>query len=368
MQQTPGRMNLSSSNELPQKSLVLRRVVIAVVIIGVALAFAFAGAWLTPHKLTPSRFADGFEEVNGPHPGFRRNHSKGVCVRGFFESDGKGMALCKSSVFQPGRIPVIGRFSLGGGQPNMADAAHTARGLALQFALPNGEEWRTAMLNLPVFIVRTPQAFYDQLFALAPDPRTGKPDPPKLQAFFDKYPESAAARKIIMSQPVASGFENSTYNSLNAFRFINGGGEAFWVRWSLTPLQPFNPIDDSKPVDSDKNYLFDGLIEDIHQHPLQWHLVITVAQAGDPTADATLPWPAGRQQIDAGILTIDHIESDDVSSARDINFDPLVLPNGMAASDDPLLSARSAVYSRSFTRRECEQKHPSPITVEETQK
>jgi len=32
-------------------------------------------------------------------------------------------------------------------------------------------------------------------------------------------------------------------------------------------------------------------------------------------------------------------------------FDPLVLPAGIAPSDDPLLSARSAVHSQSFTRR-----------------
>ena len=38
-------------------------------------------------------------------------------------------------------------------------------------------------------------------------------------------------------------------------------------------------------------------------------------------------------------------------NARDINFDPLVLPPGIEPSDDPLLSARSAVYAASFRRR-----------------
>ena len=339
-----------------------------VAIVGsIALAFAYSGGWLSPRTLTPARFTDGFESVNGPHPGFRRNHAKGVCVSGYFEANGNAAALCKSSVFKSGRIPVIGRFSLGGGQPNMADAAHAPRGFALRFQLPNGEEWRTAMLNLPVFPVRTPQGFYDQLMASAPDPASGKPDPAKLVAFLEKYPESAQARKLIMSQPVASGFGNSAYNSLNTFRFINGDGAVSWVRWSLAPLQQFQP-DSSSTSQSDKNYLFDGLIEDIHQHPLQWRLIITVAQAGDPTDNATLPWPPERRQIDAGMLTIEHIESDDVSPARDINFDPLILPNGMAASDDPLLSARSAVYSRSFTRREGEPKNPSAISEKETQK
>jgi catalase len=54
--------------------------------------------------------------------------------------------------------------------------------------------------------------------------------------------------------------------------------------------------------------------------------------------------------------------------SRDINFDPLVSPEGIAPYDDPLLSARSAVYSQSFTRRAGEKKLPSAVTPSEVQK
>jgi catalase len=67
-----------------------------------------------------------------------------------------------------------------------------------------------------------------------------------------------------------------------------------------------------------------------------------------------------------GTLTIERVASDDISPARDINFDPLVLPNGIATSDDPLLSARSAAYSQSFTRREGETKEASAVSAAET--
>jgi catalase len=72
--------------------------------------------------------------------------------------------------------------------------------------------------------------------------------------------------------------------------------------------------------------------------------------------------------VDVGTLTLDRVDSDDTSAARDINFDPLVLPAGIAPSDDPLLSARSAVYSRSFTRRAGETKQPSAITPTDIRK
>ena len=367
-------MNQSKSDQLPQMpggqltgtSLVIRFTVIAIVIAGIAGLFAYAGGWLTPHALTPASMINTFQKVNGLHPGFRRNHAKGVCVSGYFENNGRAVALSKASVFSPGRVPIIGRFSLAGGQPYATDAPHMIRGMAILFKLSDGEEWRTAMTDIPVFTAKSAQAFHDQLLALAPDPETRKPDPAKMNAFFAKHPESAKAMQLIRSHPVSSGFENSTYNSLNAFRFINSKGAVVPVRWSMVPVQPFQPI--TEPTEGDKNYLFDALIASIHSHPLQWHLVVTIGQPEDPTNDATIPWPPDRQQVDAGMLTIDHIESDDTSPARDINFDPTVLPYGIATSDDPLLSVRSAAYSVSFTRREGEPKEPSAISTAETEK
>jgi len=44
------------------------------------------------------------------------------------------------SGFAPGRVPVIGRFALAGGQPYAADAAHTVRSMAILFQAAGGEE------------------------------------------------------------------------------------------------------------------------------------------------------------------------------------------------------------------------------------
>jgi catalase len=352
-------MNDVSQPKLKAADLILRLAAIGIVITVIAGLFAYAGGWLTPNALAPARFIDRFEQVNGQHPGFRRNHAKGLCFSGWFDSNGTGVEFSKAIIFRRGRAPIIGRFSLSGGRPYTADAATTVRGMAILFKLPDGEEWRTAMINLPVFPFPTPQAFYDQLLALAPDPATEKPNPAKVQAFLAKYPESAKAMQFIHGHPMSSDFANSTFNSLNAFRFINAASAVASVRWSMVPVQPFRPIDSAHPEEAGSNYLFDALIGSIHQHPLQWRLIITIAQPGDPTDDATIPWPQDRRQVDAGTLTINQVESEDTSPARDINFDPLVLPNGIAASDDPLLSARSAVYMRSFTPREGERKTPA---------
>ncbi|PWT99482.1 MAG: catalase [Terriglobia bacterium] len=335
------------------------------IILSVVTAFLYLGGWFAPGALTPARFVDGLERAGGMHSGFRRNHAKGVAVSGFFESNGQGMRLSKALIFRTGRIPVIGRFSLSGAAPSVADAPDTVRGLGLLFRLPDGEEWRTAMVNLPVFPVKGPQGFYDLTLASAPDPQTHKPDPQKMEAFLARHPETARAFKIFQSHPPSSGFENSTFNSLMAFRFVNASGVWIPVRWSMVPVQPFAAATPAAAAPGNKNYLFDALIVSIHRHPLQWHLMITIGQPGDVTNDANIPWPVGREQVDAGTLTLDSVESEETSPARDINFDPAVLPAGIEPSDDLLLSARSAVYSESFRRRAGETKESSAITPSE---
>ena len=98
---------------------------------------------------------------------------------------------------------------------------------------------------------------------------------------------------------------------------------------------------------------------------MQWHLVVTIGQPGDPTNDSTILWPPDRESVDVGTLSIDHVEAEAPDNCRDVNFDPLVLPSGIEPSDDPLLSARSAAYSTSFTRRAGEKKTPSEVQVPE---
>src|SRR5215813_5696319 len=199
---------------LGRPALMARCTLIGLILASVLGTFAYLGGWLTPNALIPARFVDGFEEANDVHPGFRRNHAKGVGVSGLFESNGNGVRLSKAAVFQPGRVPVLGRFSLGGGQPSAADTPNAVRGLGLQFSTANGELWRTAMINLPVFPVNTPEAFYERLVALRPVPGTGKSDPARMRAFLARHPESINALAIIKDGTPSSGFGNSTFYGL----------------------------------------------------------------------------------------------------------------------------------------------------------
>ncbi|HEY4608768.1 MAG TPA: hypothetical protein VIH06_06175, partial [Ilumatobacteraceae bacterium] len=111
-------------------------------------ALLYVNNRIGPARLTSQVLLDGFEEVFGRQLGFRRNHAKGVVVEGYFDSNGNGRELSKAAVFRPGRTPVIGRFSLSGGNPAVVDSPMIARGLGLAFGFPGGQQWRTAMMNL----------------------------------------------------------------------------------------------------------------------------------------------------------------------------------------------------------------------------
>jgi catalase len=343
------------------RSVLTRLAVIGLATFLIAACFAWTGNWLPPRHLDQTSMIDTFEAVNGPHPGFRRNHAKGVCLTGWFDSNGAGARLSKAVVFGPGRVPVTGRFALAGGMPLMPDRPNSVRSMALNFELPDGEVWRTGMNDIPVFVVKDAQAFHDQLVATKPDATTGKPDPEGAKAFLAAHPETVAALAIIKMHPFSSGFADATYNSLDAFRLTNSAGVSTPVRWSVQPVDAFAPEPPNSP--DDKDYLFDALIARVHKAPAQWRLILTIGQPGDPTNDATIPWPADRERVDAGTLTVAGLEAEAPGNCRDINFDPLVLRDGIAPSDDPLLSARSAAYSVSFTRRAGEAKIPSAVHV-----
>ena len=344
---------------------------IGIVLAGFAGAIAYTGGWLSPTRLTPARLVDQFERTNGFHPGFRRNHPKGICFTGWFDSDGAGQRLSKAQLFASGRTPVFGRFAIANGQPALPDMPAMVHSMAVNFALRDGEIWRTGMNGIPIFPVRSVQDLVDQLAAATPDPKTGKPDPARMKAFMASHPSSASATAIIKATPLASAFANTTYNSLDAFLFVDAAGRSTPVRWSMVAEDPFQaaappPAPGGKPASpqpGDPNAQFTALVARMRNGPIRWRLVATIGQPGDPTDDPTIAWPADREQVQLGMLTVDRLDDEAHGTCRDVTFDPLILPGGIKPSDDPILSARSAAYAQSFRRRAGEPARVSAVRL-----
>ncbi|MDO7899481.1 catalase family peroxidase [Pseudomonas citrulli] len=343
----------SSANRPPLSAagLTLRLAAIGVIVAAVAGAFAYVNGTLDPQRLTPKALVNVLEKNNGVHPGFRRNHSKGVCVAGYFESSGEASAYSRAEVFSQARTPVVGRFALPSGNPYAPDGGVPIRSLALRFTQANGQQWRTGMNSMPVFPVGTPEAFYQLQQAQLPDPATGKPDPAAAPAFFAAHPEAMPFLQWIKTAKPSASYATETYNGINAFYLVNSAGQRQAVRWGVVPLAP-DAADAPPPQGAD--FLEQDLVKRLAAGPLRWQLRVTLANPGDPVNDASKPWPTDRKVINAGTLVLERSQAQDQGECRDINYDPLILPAGIEGSDDPLLAARSAAYASSYLRRTSE--------------
>lgn len=276
-----------------------------------------------------------------PIPGVRSNHARGICVTGVFAANGNAATLSSAQVFVTGqKTQVAGRFSVPGANPQADENATPVRGMALRFVMANGDQWKTAMNNFPVFPVATVSAFLAQLKAQAEGPAA-------TAAFFAAHAESAAFREWMKNTPPSASFATETYHSVNAYVLVNGQGERQFVRWAMVPETAARHAKSGKG----DGFLERDLTRRLHQGPLHWHLMLTLAAPDDVTHNATLAWPATRPQVDAGTLTLTASEPQANGICRDISFDPLVLPNGIDPSDDPLLDFRGEAYQESLKRR-----------------
>lgn len=319
-----------------------------------SLGFAFVAGAFSPARLTPGKVVAALANRGGDPIGHRRNHSKGLCFTGTFEANGAGTAYSTAAMLAPGHYPVIGRFAIATGNPEAPDPTGRVKSMAILIRAPDGTEWRSGMNDSPVFAVATPEHFYDMTVAQEIDPKTGKPDPAAMQRFAKTHPDFAPFAAWAKTAPWTASWADQPYNSLNAFRFIDAKGEAHLVRWSMVPTVPQQPLAHADLARLGPNYLQSDLEARLAQGPLTWRMVVTLAAPGDPSNDATRAWPASRPQREVGRLVVTAAQPEADGPCRDLNYDPTVLPPGIAISDDPLLPARSAAYARSFDLRTAE--------------
>jgi catalase len=341
---------MAQPSQSPTRSIFGSLVLIAVIIAGGAAAFAYTAGWFSPQRLTPEKMVAALAPPTGVALGHRRNHAKGICFTGVFEANGAGSALSKAQVFTRGQYPVLGRFNLGTADANAPDATVRVRGMGLQISTPDGELWRTAMIDPPFFPVSTPQAFYELLIASA------SKDPNAMKTFAGAHPEIAAFGAWAKSAPWTGSYAEDRFNSLNSFVFTDSSGGEKTVRWSLLPAANPVPISQEDLAKRGPDFLEQEITERVRGGPQRWTMVVSVANPGDPTADPSKAWPEDRRAIEVGTLTVQKIEPERDGPCRDINFDPTVLPSGMRTSDDPFPAARSSVYAKSFDLRTAEAK------------
>lgn len=315
------------------------------------LALGAPPAIAAEQEVTAEQVVSAIEDVFGVTPGQRRNHTKGTCALGEFTGRREASAYSRSPLFSGRRLPVVARFSLAGGNPKAPDAAKTPRGMALEFALPDGGQQHITMLNTPMFGAAQPETFLAQMIAMKPDPATGKPDPQKIKAFRDHHPDNRAQAEFLSSHNPPSSYASSAYFGIHTFKFVNRDGKVTPVRWRFVPRDGEKRLSDAELKTSPPDFLERKLIERTRQGKVRWDMIVTIGEPGDPEDNPTLAWPEGRKQIKAGTLTISSAMPQQGAACENINFDPLVMGDGIEPSNDPVLLFRSPAYAVSFAKR-----------------
>ena len=317
-----------------------------------ALACA-AAALATPAvaQIDPNQMVTAFESVNGKFTGFRRSGAKGLCAVAEFVGNADGRALSVSSAFSGNPVPVVARFSMGGGNPKAVDNAKSQRNLSLQFDLPGGESWLMGNISSPVFGAATPQQLLGRLESLTPDAETKKVDADKVKAFAEANPEVLLQGKYFASQSVPASFAKVNYWGVHAFGFTDAAGKKQFGKWVFEPVGGTQGLSDDEAKAKGSEFLFDDLRQRVAAGPVAFDFVVQLAQPGDKIDSAVTPLPDDRKKVSVGRLTIKSVSPDAAGPCLTINYNPMVLPKGVEPSADPMLAARVTPYVVSLTRR-----------------
>ena len=299
----------------------------------------------------PVKLVDAFEAAGGKFEGYRRSGAKGICAMGEFVGSAEARALSVASVFTGQTVPVIVRFSVGGGNPKAADNGKSQRNMALQFNLPGGESWQMGNISAPVFGASSPTQLLGRLESLTPDPATKTPDPIKVKAFADANPEVLLQSKHFASQPVPASFGTVNYWGVHAFAFVDAKGNKQFGKWIFEPVGGVQGLSDDEAKAKGSSFLFEDLRQRVKEGKVAFNFNLELAQPGDRLDSATVPLPEGRRKVTLGTLKVTSVSEDGSGPCLNITFVPTVLPKGVEPSGDPMLAARAAPYAVGLGRR-----------------
>jgi catalase len=291
--------------------------------------------------LEPREAIDRINAVFGSHPGYRALHARGSFYSGTFTATPEATALCRAEPFGGSKVPVLVRWSNGGGNPEVPDKAADVRGMSVKLKAPGGDADLLGQTS-PRFPVRTPEDFVTMTEAVR--------RPVTLPLWLARHPSAvpalvADARAKALASPYS--YAEATYYPIHAYGWLSADGTRTWVRYVLKPLA----VEADRPAGefSGSDRLTQELAARLAEGPVRYDVRVTVAAPGDDPHDPMSVWK-GERELSAGVITVDALLPDPEGEGP-VVFDPTRVVDGIELSDDPILRYRPAAYSESIGRR-----------------
>lgn len=313
---------------------------------GLLLA-AVASIPLQAAEPTPADMVDALNGVFGKHAGARGSHAKGFCARGTFTPAPAADSFASSRLLSAMQVPAEVRFSIGGGNPRVSDKSRSVRGIAVRLTGPE-EGWDMVFISEPVFFAATPASFVSFLKARVADPATKKPDPARIKAHNEQYPEGTRQPSMLGAHAAPASYASTPYFSNHAFKFMAADGRSTWARLQFEPVSGTRHLSEAEEKSLPDDFLEQEFRDRLGSGSADLDLYAQPAGSGDSLTDPSVTWSNGPARVLLGRLSLDRYSGQD---CNDRVYVPTRLPAGVEPSDDPVLRVRAAAYGVSNARR-----------------
>ena len=298
---------------------------------------------------TPASIVDALKAVAGNPPKVRASFAKGWCVRGTYTPSDRAGEVTRSQSFT-GPSRVLARFSVGGGNPSVADTNNLMlRGFS--FKLGDGDH-RSDILaeSAPVHFARTLDQMLAFLEARIPGP-DGKPDMAKVKAFSAANPETLNQANYVAARPLPGSFAGTTYWGVHSFPATNAENETRFIKFKVVPARGEITLTEDEARTKPADFLHDDLGTRIAAGNVRFNVMALLDRPGDPTMDVTMRWPDEdhREEVRLGTIVITGLEPDQACDAS--IFNPANLADGIGHPPDEIFATRRAAYAISLAKR-----------------
>jgi catalase len=291
--------------------------------------------------LDPESAIDQINAAFGKPKGYRTLHAKGRFYTGTFTATPEAGELGSALHLQGPPVPVVVRWSNGGGNPHHPDGATDVRGMAVSFRLPDGTATDLLGQTAPRFPVRTPEAFVELVKAAN--------KPYLLPVFLARHPSAvpamiANARAKSIAAPAS--YADATFYPVHAYKWLAADGTASWVRYTFVPQAGESP-----GVFKGADRLQDEMAARLQRGPVRHTMRVQVAGPADDPHDPMSVWSSSARVFDAGTIEVTALDPDREKDGAIFVFDPARIVTGIELSDDPILRYRPGAYTASVNRR-----------------
>jgi catalase len=303
---------------------------------------------MSANPALPQQVLDALDALSGLHPGSRPVHAKGLMCAGTFTPAPEAVQLTRAPHASRPSTPVTVRYSNASGVPASLDNDPQSgpRGIAVRFHLADHVHTDIIAHSFDGFPVRNGAEFLEFVRAAA---AFGAGKPEALGAFLAAHPH--AKRFVATPKPVPTSFAREAFFAVTSFKFTNAQGLSRHGRLRIRPMAGTEYLSTEEAAAKSGNFLFEEIAARLASGPFGLGVFVQMAEPGDDVTDASVTWPASREESPFGTVTVTARLDEQVPERRKVIFDPVPRVDGIESSGDPLTEIRSDLYLLSGRRR-----------------